>query len=315
MDRRRFSNGWSSVASVARAFAWHVPVSRWRARFDDSRRRLLHDVTRTFIAALYWQRRVALAEENVAIHAEIERVAIRRHDLGDGGGLEQSMATLASVRARTELERARASLRNAHGRLRALLGETRLPTCRGDLRDLPIPSVDDIEQRGDVRALQREIEQARAREELGSAERVPDIALGGTYARDERDDVIRGTVAVSLPLFDRGQGTRAVARARRERARDELDALRATTAIELATARTQARDLIAALERFESEGLEPIERAERISTASWRAGAIPLTELLPVRRELVRAKREHADLLFEAAAARADLAAITSALQ
>lgn len=317
-------DGWVSVQQWlelggqrrARVNAARAGAHASEARLDDTRRRLLSEVTRAFIAELYWQRRVALAEENVAITTEIQRVATRRAEVGDAGGLDQSVAVLAAIRAGTQLDRSRASLRRARGALQVLLGESRTPVCRGDLRALAIPQLDlDIDERADVRALRRDLEAADARSALGRAERVPDIALGGRYARDGADDVVRATVAVSLPLFDRGQGQRALARAERHRTERQLDAVRTSAAIQHTTAQTIARDLEAAVTRFESEGLAPIERTERIATASYRAGAVPLGELLTIRRELVAAKRNHADLLLDAARARVELATITGAFQ
>ena len=85
--------------------------------------------------------------------------------------------------------------------------------------------------------------------------------------------------------------------------------------IETNTAQATAERLSNAARRFENEGLEPLERSERLATASYEAGAIPLGELLAVRRELVQAKVDYADLLLGAATARADLAASSGAFR
>ena len=87
------------------------------------------------------------------------------------------------------------------------------------------------------------------------------------------------------------------------------------SAVESATAGARASRLRAAARRFEEGGLEILARAQRLATASYEAGAIPLGELLAVRRELVHAKLEYASLLLEAATAAAELAASTGALK
>lgn len=289
------------------------------ARSEDAQRLLLRDVSLSFVSALYWERRIALAEENLRIAEAVARAATRRHEVGEVGGLEQSVSDLAVARARTDVDRARASLTQAEGRLKALLG-LEAPTelaCSGDLRQLGIHDMAgaDVTDRPDMRALRSDIRQAEAEADLGRAGRVPDLAVGAGYAREEFDDIVQGTLTIALPVFDHGQGTTAVAEARRERLRVELDATRSTAGVEATTAQMTTERLSTAARRFEQEGLATLERAERLATASYEAGAIPLGELLAVRRELVQAKLDYADLLLGAATARAELAASTGALR
>lgn len=289
------------------------------ARSEDARRLLLRDVSLAFIATLYWERRIALAQENLQVAEAIGRVATRRHDVGEAGGLEQSVSALAVVRARSGLERARASHAQVEGRLKSQLG---IPAatdlvCRGDLRQLRIPDPDPtgLSRRPDLRALRAQIQQAEAEAALGRQSRVPDIALGAGYFRRESEDVVRGLFGISLPVLDHGQGTTAIAEARSERLRTELEASRSIATVAANAAQTTAAQLSAAARRFEAEGLETVERSERLATASYEAGAVPLGELLAVRRELVQAKLDYADLLLGAANARAELAASTGALR
>ncbi|MBK8481690.1 MAG: TolC family protein [Proteobacteria bacterium] len=289
------------------------------ARREDAQRLLLRDVSLGFIAALYWERRSRLAEENLRLAEAVARVATRRHEVGDLGGLEQAVATLAAVRARSETERARASQTQAEGRLKALLGlqPATVLVCRGDLRQLglPAPSAAGLDDRPDLRALRAGIQQARAEAELGLASRVPNLAVGASYARDDADDLVQGTLTLALPVFDHGQGRTLVANARGARLRAELAATRSTAAIDAATAQATARRLSSAAQRFEAEGLATLARSERIASASYDAGAVALGELLALRRELMQAKLDYAELLFGAALARAEHAASTGALR
>lgn len=289
-------------------------VDAAQAHAEDAERLLLGEVAIGFAHALYWQERVALAQENLRIAEEIERVARRRHEVGDAGGLEESVAALALTRTRADEARARAELGRVEGRLKVLLGlEAHAAIiASGDLRQLGMPgdtAPADLEARPDVRALHAEIRQADAEAALGRAQRVPDVALDVSYAREESADIVQAGVSVALPFFNRGQGTRAVAHARRTRAEAELDERRRRAAIEVRTAAATARQLSAAARQFEDGGLETLERAERVATASYEAGAIPLGELLAVRRELVQARLDHADLLLGAASARIELIA------
>lgn len=296
-----------------------------QARNEDAQRLVLRDVSLAFVAVLYWGRRVEIAEHNQGIAEAIEAATQRRHELGDVGGYEESVASLFVVRARTNVDRARAALDQAEGGLKALLGieaGTDL-VARGDLRQLGMPASEmpgssapiNIDDRPDLQALDADIRAAQAERDLGRAGRVPNLALGVRYARERSADIILGSLALTLPVFDRGQGTVAIADARHERTSAELRAARSTATIEVDTAKATAQRLSEAARRFEDDGLEILERAEQLTTASYEAGAIPLGELLAVRRELVQAELDYAALLHEAAAARIQLTASTGAFQ
>ena len=326
-------SGGPRFARDGRTADWSVGVTQWleiggqrgdrlaaaragvdaeQARSADTERLLLQEVAGGFVELLYWERRIALARENVRIAEEIERVAQRRREVGDVGGLEESVASLALTRARTDEARARAALAQVEGRLKILLGfePGSQIVARGDLRrvgTVASPRPTDAITRPDVRALQAEIRQAESEADLGRAARLPNLALGASYSREEEANIVVGGLTVALPIFDHGQGVTAVAETRRARIEAELEGTRRRAAVEIRTASATSRQLSAALRGFEDGGLATLERAERVTTASYEAGAIPLGELLAVRRELIGAKLDYTDLLLGAAMARIEL--------
>ena len=66
-----------------------------------------------------------------------------------------------------------------------------------------------------------------------------------------------------------------------------------------------------AAREFEARGLAALEDGEQLATGSYEAGAIPLGEVLAIRRELVQARLDYADVLLGAATARVELMAST----
>ncbi len=289
------------------------------ARSGETRRLLLREVSVTFLAALYWERRVELAQENLELAEDVFRIAETRHEMGDAGGLDEAVAELAVFRARNEVDRNAATLTQVEGTLKRLLGiapETRL-ACRGDLRGLGALDLDGgtPEERPELRALRAEMRQAEAEAALGRAKRIPDLSLGAIYAREESVDIVKGAVTITLPLFDRGQGESAIAESRRERVRSSLLEASHAARVEVESARDVARTLTAAARRFEERGLSTLERAETLARGSYEAGAIPLAELLALRRELVEARQDYVDLLHQAARARVELSSSTGAIQ
>lgn len=289
------------------------------ARSEDTQRLVLRDVSNAFIAVLFWEKRFALHEENLRISEDVARIAKRRYEVGDAGGLERSASVLAVVRARSELDLSSASLSQAVTHLKVLLGiESRARlVCRGDLRQLGIPDAveRDAVERPDLRALGADIREAEAEAELGRAGGVPNLALGAEYSREESADIVTGTLSFDLPIFDRGQGPTAVAEARGDRLRSELDAARYAASLEVDTAQALVQSLASAVRRFEQEGLQTLERSEQLAAASYETGAIPLGELLAIRRELVGARLDYVQLLRGAATARIELAASTGAFR
>lgn len=301
-----------------RVEAARAAAAAMSARGEDLERQLLRDASLAFVAALYREQRVELAEENLRIAEAIAGVASQRHQVGDVGGLEQAVTALAVVRAQGDVDRARGSLAVAEGRLKGMLGieaSTSL-ALRGDLRHLfPDGEHRTGEDRPDLLALQAEIRKAEVDAKLGRAQRIPNIAVGAGYAREESADIVKGTFSLSLPFLDRGQGEVAQAEGRQERLRAELDAARRNVAMETSIAGAALRASKMAAERFEEQGLPLLERAEALVAASYEAGAIPLAELLFLRRELVQAKTEYVDLLLGAATARVEAAASAGTLR
>lgn len=290
-----------------------------KARSDDVERRLLRDVGLVFVRALYDQRRLELATENLRIAQETLRVAERRKDVGESGGLETAIASLSFARAEAAEARVRVDLAQVVDRLGILLGHganTEL-VAQGDLRKLglPLPAPPSArDARADLRWLHAEIRRADADAEVGLAQRVPNIAVGAVYAREEQADIVRGSLAISLPLIDHGQRETRLARARRARIEIELGATRRRAALEVKSAHGASRALSAAARRFEARGLGTLARSQMVAQASYEAGAIPLADLLTVRRELVQAKLEYEDLLLAAAMARLEFLASTGAI-
>ncbi len=286
------------------------------ARGEDTERLVLREVAGAFVEVLYWQRRMTLAEENLRIVSQVAQVAKQRHEAGDTGGLDESVAALSLARTRAEEARTRAALDQAAGRLKILLdfdAPARL-SVQGDLRQLAqfgVTAPPDIDSRPDVRALAAEVRQAGSAVDLGRAARVPNVGVGVHYVREGGIDAVEGSLSVAVPVFDRGQGSTAIARARRGRLNTELEGIRRRVAVEVDVASATYRRLSLAARRFEETGLAPLDYAGRLATASYEAGAIPLVELLTIHRELVEAKLDYAKLLLEAATAQVELKAST----
>ncbi len=184
---------------------------------------------------------------------------------------------------------------------------------RGSLHDRRTRELPDLMARApgrpDLRALDAEAREADADVRLGDGSTWPDLGLGVRYAREEGSNIVLGSMTLTLPFFERGQGLRAEARARARRLRLELDAGRRVVSVEVSTAFEVYVRRVAAVAELEQNALPLLDENEALSRRSYEAGQIGLAEFLLMRREILETRNQYLERLFEAAAAVIDLEA------
>ena len=305
----------------ARIDAAHAEVDRATATADDALRRTLRDVAGSFLRARYADERLRIATDSERLAAELHRVSQRRHEAGDVGVLDVNRAAIALARAEVEVPTIQAARDRALGDLRRLVGleSNAVVTVSGDLLDRRRSTLADLlaraPDRADLRALDADARHADADVRLAEAQAWPHLGLRLGYAREEDANLVLGAVTLTLPLFDHGQGTEAVARARGEAARITRQTTEAAIATEVRSAFDTYQRLLAAVDHFGEHGLPRIDQSETLARRSYEAGAMQLGELLAIRRELVEARVTHADLLVSAALAGVELEAAAGGLQ
>jgi cobalt-zinc-cadmium efflux system outer membrane protein len=316
--RQSFELGGQRRARIARAEAGVAHASSAR---DESLRRLLRQVARSFYLGLHTDERRRVAARSEEITAEVARIAERRHRAEDVPILDVNVSRAALARARAEREAAEASLASVLGDLRILLGMESAEALElaGDLRDRrpldPAALLARAAGRADLRALEARLAEAEADLRLARAEAWPDLGVGARYERDERDDVVLGELSLALPVFDRAQGARAEASARVRRLRLELDAARRAAEVEVQTALIVHARRVKAVEELEASALPLLDENESLARRSYEAGEMPLAELLLVRRENLDTRREYLERLLEAAASAVDLESSAGAFE
>ncbi len=306
---------------AARIGAANAEVERATATAADAARRTLRDVAAAFLRTRYAEERLRIATDTEQLAAEIHRVAQRRHEAGDAGVLDVNLAALTLARIQAEVRTAEAARSRVLGDLRVLLGlePDAVFVLRGDLLDRRRYALGALlaraPDRADLEALAAAARHADAEVRLGEARAWPDVRLGLGYAREEDADIMLGTLTLTLPFFDHGQGIEATARARGTAIRIERESAEMTIRTEIRTAFDTYQRLLRATEQFERNGLPLVARSDTLARRSYDAGSMPLGELLAVRRELVEARVTHADLLLSAALAGVELEAVAGGLR
>lgn len=305
----------------ARIAGAQAGLSRATSDSDDATRRVLRDVALAFQRALYAQERARFATAAEAVAADVLRVSERRHQAGDIPRLDVSLARAALARARADVLSAEAGPETALGELRILLGmgPDEPLAVRGNLRDRRRFEPDELmaraSRRPDLLSLEAELLEARADRDLGSAVRWPELGIGASYERDEGANIGLGVVSFTFPIFERGQGLRAEARARERRVSAELQAGRTVVTVEVRAALAVYRHRVAAAEELETNALPLLDQNEAQTRRSYESGQIALSDLLAVRREIIGTRLEYLAYLLEAANAGIELESSAGVLQ
>jgi outer membrane protein, heavy metal efflux system len=304
----------------ARIDAARAGVEQSVSAADDVTRRILHEVGVSYLRARHVEERLKIAGEIKQLTNEISQVARRKYDAGDVGILDVNLAELVFARFQVEVRNIEAARDRAISDLRVLLGlEPDVEVViRGNLLDRKryelVGLLESAPSRPDIMVIDAEIRQAEAEIRLGEARSWPDLGLRFGYMREEYADIYRGSLSLSLPLFDHGQGIEATGKAREASLRIEREAAENSTRARVRSEYKAYQTLIEAVEQFES-GIPQLEQTDKLARKSYEAGAIHLGELLSMQREFVQSRVTYADLLLNAALAGIELEAEAGVLR
>ncbi len=287
-----------------------------RAELNHQEQVTIVAAAQAFANTLYWQYRVEIAKDNLTLATEIESVATARKAAGDTGALESSIALLARHRAQADIARLEAALMDATGQLRWLIGldTDAVLAVEGDLNTLADTESLQRGERSDVAVSKAKIGEAAASQELAANAKVPDLSLGAKGGVEEHSTLIRATLAISLPIFWRGNSDIQVGVARERAQTQETQVLEQRVNHQIQIAKEKVRLLNSAAQTFGNEGIPEARKAAEIAKSTYKAGAMALPDLLIIRRELASAEEQFAELLLLAALARIEALASTGAI-
>lgn len=279
----------------------------------DQQRRAVGIALAAYYRVLHADGLVALARKRKSLAEGLAEVAEARLKAGgDVTKLDLNLARNELALAESEIHVASSSATRARSDLAAVLGlkTTDVANVVGDLADRRIfETAANTKERSDVAARRDEVRAATALVRVADTERWPSLSFRVAYAHEDRGtDIVLAGLALSLPLFNRGQGERIAARARQERARIELGALENTIAVESDAARASHAAAVSAVEILEKRALPLATENEQLAQESYRAGKLELPALLVIRRDALATRATHLDRLRDAALAGVELA-------
>jgi cobalt-zinc-cadmium efflux system outer membrane protein len=279
------------------------------AAVDNALRELDLEVSIAFYEALFADHAAELARHTQDLAQRAAAIAGRRRQAGEITDLEANLVRAASGRATSAVLAAASDRSLAIGRLAARIGLAPGDDLmlRGDLASAaaPEPSVvrGSLAARADVRVLDTEREIANAQEAQATASGRPEIAVWAAYQREDTAAVVLGGLRMSLPLWNRAQGARAAAVARRRRAVETRDATLRAADRQVADASAAYTSAKQAVEAFEREVVPLLDDSERLLQNTVDAGQIAVNDYLVARQELLGGRREHLERLLALAKA------------
>src|SRR5262245_30990742 len=277
-------------------------------RADDAVRRARADLRLAYadlVAAQTRERELRAARDRLQ---DLAGILARREREGDAAGFDRLRAEREVLDVDADRVIAAADRARAQGRLAgffaasvdpaSLVAEDRAATAR----DLP-PVNALLEQaeraRGEILALNREVDSARFAERAADRRRVPEpeVVAGtksSTFAGGDVGTVL--SVQAVLPLFDRGRAEYAHAQAREAQASARLEALQITLRGDIAAWRGAALERRAAAERYRASAVASASDVERIARVSYESGERGILELLDAYRISASARVRQAAL-------------------
>jgi cobalt-zinc-cadmium efflux system outer membrane protein len=283
---------------------------------------LMREVGEAYLRALWAEARLKYAVDLEKVATDVSRATERRAKAGDATALEVNVATGALARASADVKAYEAAREAEVGRLKTLLGlahETQIELA-GDLekgrRIDGRTLITGAGKRPELRALQAELKGAQAEIDLGDALAAPELGVGARYERDE-DNVhsVFGTLSLTLPIFEYGQGVSAAARARATRVETQIRLGKRQVDNEVRTALGVYERRAGAAEVFEQGGgRKAFEDNLRLATKGYEAGETSLSELILIRRELIDTEIGRLDRLLEVRLAELDVLLAAGAL-
>jgi cobalt-zinc-cadmium efflux system outer membrane protein len=249
-----------------------------------------NDVRRAYYEALTADARLAVLRELRDLSVRVRDTAQLRFDAGDAPRLEVLQAGLALAASENEILAAQGVLTAARARLNALLGQ---PLATVQTLSTALEAGDTIAAdaalnlartaSAELRVLDRQIEEQRARVMLAEALRVPDLVPTATLTRDAQPEFSygwRAGLAVTLPVFTTHKAGVLVENTTLDRLLAERQAASLRFAGDVTAAAAAADAQRQAYVQYRDAILPQAQQVEQLAQDSYQLGQTGIAALL-----------------------------------
>jgi NodT family efflux transporter outer membrane factor (OMF) lipoprotein len=305
---------WGRIAATVAGSEASLQASRYD--FDAARLSLAASIATTYFQYLTHQRRLAIAEENLAITERVLRVVDARYRNGSVSALDLSRQQTAVLTQRAAIEPLAVDVRQTRSALAILTGASPQafalePEASATLDALAIPSItpglpsDLLLRRPDLASSEAQLAAAAANITVARAELFPRLTLsaGGGAASDFlfalADPTTTASVSAAIvqSIFDGGR-LRAQVDISRSRQRELVENYRKS----ILTALKEVEDALSSTtrdthhEEAQRQILSEAERTLHLAESRYREGADDLLTVLDAQRTRFTAQEQLAQL-------------------
>jgi len=302
------------------------------AEVAEGERRLAREVLATYAEALAAIRELEITEGLNDIDLQTTRFVQARVNEGESAPIELSLLQvevdrLKSRRAQVEgrLQATLIKLKNLVGipvnepiRLREELSTSQAVWNQPASLDAAVEIA--LRTRPDLKLARLNVEVARAGLSLAQSQTGPEVVASTKYIQNrslfddtpvgtisDRDKLITFGVSVSIPIFNRNQGTKAEAALAINQAERRRDFLETAVRSEVASVYARLDAVQRSLTTFDQGVISRSNDNIRAIRAAYQIGEFKITDLLTEQRRLLDSQREFTEALVERYRALADL--------
>jgi cobalt-zinc-cadmium efflux system outer membrane protein len=274
---------------------------------EDAERVLRVEVVQSFYRLLASQQIIAELRELLAEQQNLLQAGEKRFAREDISILELNTLRLDRDEVRNELANkmlARVSLEKQLRVLMALQDDGSLQVT-GDLPDLltrqeTVPAREALQacilaNRADVKAAKLAVEVREAELRLAQARRIPDVALGPRYKRDNNQNFIGGEIAIPLPFFNRNQEEIATAVANRDTSRVEMERRILAAKQEVDSTYKEIDVSKENLASYETDYIHDIGNILILTRRAYESGEMTIFEFSNLRNRLAETRLQYLD--------------------
>jgi len=282
-------------------------VDQSEIRLELKRIRLLNDVRIAFFRALGAQETAQLRRELAKIARDAVDVSEQLFNIGQADQPDVLAVEVEAEKAELDLENAGTELDRSWAALAAVVGNPELPraTLEGELEPEPIPLDPDkslkelLQESPEVKLSRNQVERTKASLTLAKALRFPDVIFKGGlgYSQEAKGVQAIIRVGVSLPIFDRNQGTIAAASAELEAAQFEVRRIELTLRSGFESALRDYKNALQRTDRYRKEIIPRAQKAYDLYLARFREMTASYPQVLIAQRTLFQSRADYIEAL------------------
>ncbi len=280
-----------------------------RAELDWERDRAAARVWVAYVDSLLAAQRVTRVEESLALQKRVAEAAEKRVTEGVAGEPELTTVLVEVASVERDLSEAQRRLHAAKLELASTLDTE--PGVEWTLTDTalappPAPSEQELisralEHRPELRLAKARLALLEATDERLGREAVPKLGFNlGVDAAPASPTFGYAGLSMEIPVAQRNQGARAVARAQRETEKARLQSQLRRVAREVALSRHSYEARRHQVMLLTDNALPNARRTQSLIEEGWRAGRFDVFRLTGAARDTLRLEREHLETLLAA---------------